>query len=261
MPARKTSIKPSPFPDPRPREIYALVLAAGVGKRMQSRTPKVLHPLAGKPMVRYVVDAALEAGIQKVVVVVGDQAESVREAVGTRDRRIGFCLQDRPLGTGHAVLSAEKSLKGLDGTLLILNGDLPCLLPSTLRAFLEFHFQAGAPLTLLTATLQDPGSYGRIVRNYNSEVARIVEATDASPEEMQIKEINAGIYCVRLSLLFKNLKKAKADNAQREVYLTELVEILKRDHQKVAAYCHSDADKYSDADVYPDTNNRFWIEV
>ena len=243
MTTRKTSIKPSPFPDPRPREIYALVLAAGVGKRMHSRTAKVLHPLAGKPMVRYVVEAALEAGVQRVVVIVGDQADEVQSAVGSRDRRVGFCVQERPLGTGHAVLSAEKALKGLEGTLLILNGDLPSLLPSTLRTFLDFHYQAGAPLTLLTAVIPEPGNYGRIVRNYNSEVARIVEASDATPEERQIKEINAGIYCVQLSHLFKHLRQAGADNAQGEVYLTELVEILRHSQRKVAAYCHPDAEE------------------
>jgi bifunctional UDP-N-acetylglucosamine pyrophosphorylase / glucosamine-1-phosphate N-acetyltransferase len=243
MATRKTSIKPSPFPDPRPREIHALVLAAGIGKRMHSRIPKVVHPLAGRPMVRYVVNAALDAGVQRVVVVVGDPAEDVRSAVGNHDRRVSFCVQERPLGTGHAVLSAEKALKDLEGTLLILNGDLPSLRPSTLRTFLDFHFLSGAPLTLLTAMLPDPGHYGRIVRNYNSEVARIVEASDASPEEKQNKEINAGIYCVQLTSLFKHLKQAGADNAQREVYLTELVEILKRDHQKVAAYRHPDAEE------------------
>jgi bifunctional UDP-N-acetylglucosamine pyrophosphorylase/glucosamine-1-phosphate N-acetyltransferase len=210
---------------------------------MHSRTPKVIHPLAGKPMVRYVIDSALAAGVQRVVVVVGDQADDVRSAIGSRDRRVSFCVQERPLGTGHAVLSAEKILKGLEGTLLILNGDLPSLLPSTLRTFLDFHFQAGPPLTLLTAVIPEPGSYGRIVRNYNSEVARIVEASDASAEEKQIKEINAGIYCAQLSHLFRNLKQAGANNAQGEVYLTELVEILKRDHHKVAAYCHPDAEE------------------
>jgi bifunctional UDP-N-acetylglucosamine pyrophosphorylase/glucosamine-1-phosphate N-acetyltransferase len=243
MATRKTSIKPSPFPDPRPREVYALVLAAGVGKRMHSRTSKVVHPLAGKPMVRYVVDAALQAGAQGVVVVVGDPSDDVRAAVGSRDRRISFCVQERPLGTGHAVLSAEKALTGVEGTLLILNGDLPSLLPSTLRTFLEFHFQASLPITLLTAMVPEPGSYGRVVRNYNSEVSRIVEAADASPEEKQIKEINAGIYCVQMAHLFKKLRQAGAHNAQGEVYLTELVEILKRDHLKVAAYRHPDAEE------------------
>ena len=243
MATRKTSIKPSPFPDPRPREVYALVLAAGVGKRMHSRIPKVIHPLAGKPMVRYVVDAALEAEVQRIVVIVSDPGEEVRAAVGSSDRRIGFCVQEHPLGTGHAVLAAEKALKGLEGTLLILNGDLPSLRPSTLRTFLDFHLHSGAPLTLLSAVIPDPGNYGRVVRNYNSEVARIVEATDASPEEKQIREINAGIYCVQIDHLFRNLKQAGANNVQGEVYLTELVEILKRNHQKVAAYCHPDAEE------------------
>jgi len=243
MATRKTSIKPSPFPEPRPREVYALVLAAGEGKRMHSSIPKVIHSLAGKPMVRYVVDAALEAGVQRVAVVVGNPSDEVRTALGERDRRISFCIQERPLGTGHAVLSAEKTLNGLEGTLLILNGDLPSLLPSTLRTFLDFHFQSGSPLTLLSAQVAEPGSYGRVVRNYNAEVARIVEATDASPEEKQIKEINAGIYCVQLSHLFRNLRLASSNNAQAEVYLTELVEILKRDHQKVAAYHHPDPEE------------------
>lgn len=244
MPTRKTSIKPSPFPNPRPRDLHALVLAAGVGKRMHSRTSKLVHRLAGRPMVRYVVDAALQAGVQRVVVVVGDPAAGdVRAAVGNSDRRVGFCVQERPLGTGHAVLCAEKALQGLEGTLLILNGDLPSLRPATLEAFIEFHLRARSSLTLLTAVLAEPGSYGRVVRNYNSDVARIVEASDASPEEKQIQEINAGIYCVQIAHLFKNLKQAGADNVQGEVYLTELVEILKRNHQKVAAYCHPEPEE------------------
>ncbi len=243
MPSRKTSIKPSPFPEPRPREIAALVLAAGEGKRMHSRTPKVIHPLAGRPMVRYVVDAALEAGVLKVIVVVGEQGDDIRAAINSKDRRISFCVQDRPLGTGHAVLSAETALKDEEGSLLILNGDLPSLRPATLRAFLDFHFLSGAPLSLLSAVIPEPGNYGRIVRSYNSEVARIVEATDASAEEKQIKEINAGIYCVQLAHLFKNLKQAGANNAQGEVYLTELVEIMKHNHRRVVAHCHPDAEE------------------
>ena len=243
MPSRKTSIRPSSFPLPSPPETVALVLAAGVGKRMHSRASKLVHPLAGKPIVRYVVEAALGAGVQRALVVVGGQGDDVRGAVGSHDSRVGFCVQDEPLGTGHAVLAAQRALKGLSGTLLILNGDLPSLRASTLQAFLEFHRHSAVPMTLMTAEVSDPGSYGRVVRNYNSDVSRIVEATDASSEERQVKEINCGIYCVEMAQLFRHLKQAGAANAQGEVYLTELVEILKRDHHKVAAYRHPDPEE------------------
>jgi len=241
MATRKTSIKPSHFPEPKPPGITVLILAAGVGKRMLSRASKLVHNLAGKPMVRYVVDAALALGAQRVLVVVGSPSEDVREAVGTKDKRVGFCVQDQPLGTGHAVLCAEKVLKGVEGTLLILNGDLPSLRVETLRSFLDFHRQQGAPLTLLTAVIPEPGSYGRIIRNYNSEVARIVEAADAGAEERQIKEINAGIYCAEVEHLFKHLRQAGASNTQGEIYLTDLVEILRKNHRKVAAFCHPES--------------------
>jgi bifunctional UDP-N-acetylglucosamine pyrophosphorylase / glucosamine-1-phosphate N-acetyltransferase len=243
MATRKTSIKPSSFPEPKLPGITVLVLAAGVGKRMHSRASKLAHNLAGKPMVRYVVDAALALGAQRVLVVVGSQSEDVRQAVGAKDPKVSFCVQEQPLGTGHAVLSAEKALKGVEDTLLILNGDLPSLRVETLRSLLDFHRQHSVPLTLLTAVLEDPAAYGRIIRNYNSDVARIVEASDATPEEKQIQEINAGIYCVELKHLFKNLLQAGANNAQGEVYLTDLVEILKRNHQKVAAYRHPDSEE------------------
>ena len=243
MATRKTSIKPVHFPIPKPPEISVLVLAAGEGKRMHSRTPKVLHPLAGKPMVRHVVDAALEAGATRILVVVGGESDDVKEAIGTQDRRISFCVQERPLGTGHAVLSAEKSLQGIEGMLLILNGDLPSLRGETLRDLFRRHRESGSSLTLITAILEDPGGYGRVVRNYNSEVSRIVEATDATPEQKQIKEINAGIYCAEIGPLFRHLRQAGAGNAQGEVYLTDLVELLKRAHQKVTAYAHPDAEE------------------
>jgi bifunctional UDP-N-acetylglucosamine pyrophosphorylase/glucosamine-1-phosphate N-acetyltransferase len=243
MATRKTSIKPSPFPEPRPPRITVLILAAGIGKRMHSRASKLVHNLAGRPMIRYVVDASLALGAERVLLVVGSHAEDIREAIGSKDSKVGFCVQEKPLGTGHAVLCAEKALKGVDGTLLILNGDLPSLRVETLKKFLDFHRQQGAPLTLLTAVLQDPGGYGRIVRNYNSDVARIVEATDAGPDEAQIREINAGIYCVELKHLFQNLHQAGANNAQHEVYLTDLVEILRKNHQKVAAYCHPESEE------------------
>ncbi|HEU5179520.1 MAG TPA: bifunctional UDP-N-acetylglucosamine diphosphorylase/glucosamine-1-phosphate N-acetyltransferase GlmU [Candidatus Polarisedimenticolia bacterium] len=243
MAKRKTSIRPSSFPLPKPPELSVLILAAGVGKRMLSRTSKLVHPVAGRPMVRFVVDAALETGANRVLVVVGNPGDGVREAIAGKDPKVSFCVQEQPLGTGHAVLCAEKALHGVEGTLLILNGDLPALRAETLKGFVEYHRAHGAALTLVTAILQEPGRYGRIVRTYNGEVARIVEASDATPEQKQIREINAGIYCVETAQLFKHLGQAGSDNAQREVYLTDLAEILRRAHQKVSAFTPPDAEE------------------
>lgn len=243
MRTRKTSIRPGTFPTPRPREFSALVLAAGLGKRMRSRFPKVNHRLAGKAMVKHVVDAALETGAQRVVVVVGKDGAETKRAFGTDDPRIGFCTQNPPLGTGHAVLSAQRALRGVGGTLLILNGDVPALFPSTLRSLIEHHHRTAASMTILSTTLPDAGSYGRIIRNYSSDVSRIVEATDATPEEKKIGEINCGIYCVEMANLFRSLKQAGTHNAQKEIYLTDLVEILKRNNQRVGAYLHPDSEE------------------
>jgi bifunctional UDP-N-acetylglucosamine pyrophosphorylase / glucosamine-1-phosphate N-acetyltransferase len=218
-----------------------MILAAGLGKRMLSQSTKLVHNVAGRPMVRHVVEAAKAAGMTRTVVVVGNQADEVRRAVGENDKRVGFAFQDAQRGTGHAVLSAERHLAGYEGDVLILNGDLPALRPETLDRFLEFHRASGAPLSLMTAVVENPTGYGRVIRTYNGDVSRIVEETDATPEEKAIKEINCGIYCVDATWLWDPLKRARADNAQREIYLTDLVEILRRDGHKVAAQRHADA--------------------
>ncbi len=220
-----------------------MILAAGMGKRMQSQSTKLVHNVAGRPMVRHVVEAARAAGMSRTVVVVGNQADEVRRAVGENDKRIGFAYQDAQRGTGHAVLSAERHLLGYEGDVLILNGDLPALRPDTLHRFLEFHRASGAPLSLITAVIDGPGGYGRVIRTYNGDVSRIVEEADATVEEKAIKEINCGIYCVDATWLWDPLKRARADNAQREIYLTDLVEILRRDGHKVAAFRHADAEE------------------
>jgi bifunctional UDP-N-acetylglucosamine pyrophosphorylase/glucosamine-1-phosphate N-acetyltransferase len=223
------------------RELLALVLAAGLGKRMQSKWSKLLHPVAGRPMVRHVVEATKSAGVARAVVVVGNQADEVRLAVGDHDKRIAFAFQKEQLGTGHAVLCAERQFQGHTGDVLILNGDLPALRPETLRAFVAYHRSHGAPLTLLTTVVTDPRGYGRVIRNYGGEVARIVEETDASPEERATQEINCGIYCVDSAALFRPLRRATRDNAQGEIYLTDLVGILHHEGKAVAAYRHPDA--------------------
>ena len=189
-------------------------------------------------MVRHVVEAARAVGLSRAVVVVGNQADEVRRAIGNEDKRIAFAYQSDQLGTGHAVLSAERQLHGHQGPVLILNGDLPALRPQTLDRFLEFHRASEAPLSLLTTVVDDPRGYGRVIRNYAGDVSRIVEETDAGPEERATREINCGIYCVDADSLVRPLRRATTDNAQGEIYLTDLVEILRRDGRKVAAYRH-----------------------
>jgi bifunctional UDP-N-acetylglucosamine pyrophosphorylase/glucosamine-1-phosphate N-acetyltransferase len=222
------------------RETLALILAAGMGKRMQSRWSKLIHPIAGRPMVRHVIEATKGAGVARTVVVVGNQADEVRRAVGDHDKRIAFAFQKEQLGTGHAVLSAERLLQGHAGDVLILNGDLPALRPETLRAFVGYHRAHGAPLSLLTTVVPDPRGYGRVIRNYGGDVSRIVEDADATADERATQEINCGIYCVDAQSLFKPLRQATRDNAQGEIYLTDLVEILRRASRKVSAYRHSE---------------------
>ena len=224
----------------RKRELLALILAAGLGKRMLSKTSKLLHAVAGWPMVRHVVEATKGAGVARTVVVIGNQADEVRQAIGDHDKRIAFAFQKEQLGTGHAVLSAERQLQGHHGDVLILNGDLPSLRPETLATFVAFHRAHGAPLSLLSTIAADPRGYGRIVRNYGGDVSRIVEETDATADERATQEINCGIYCIDSQALFRPLRQATRDNAQGEIYLTDLVEILRREGRKVAAYRHPD---------------------
>ncbi len=220
-----------------------MVLAAGLGKRMHSESSKLLHAVAGRPMVRHVVEAAKAAGMARTVVVVGNQADEVRRAVGEGDKRIGFAYQNTQLGTGHAVLSAESQLLGYEGDVLILNGDLPALRPGTLKNFIDFHRASGAPLSLLTAVVSDPKGYGRVMRTYSGDVSRIVEDPDATTEERATREINCGIYCADATWLWDPLKRARADNARKEIYLTDLVEILRRDGHKVAAFRHPEPEE------------------
>ena len=223
------------------RDVVALILAAGIGKRMLSRTSKLAHHVAGRPMVRHVVEAARSAGALRTVVVIGNQADEVRQAVGNNDKSIAFAFQKDQHGTGHAVLAAERQMHGHQGIVLILNGDLPALRPETIRTFIDFHRHSGAPLSLLTAVVANPTGYGRIIRNYAGDVARIVEEADATVDERATQEINCGIYCADMQEMYRPLRRATRDNAQGEIYLTDLVEILHKDARKVAAYRHPDS--------------------
>jgi bifunctional UDP-N-acetylglucosamine pyrophosphorylase/glucosamine-1-phosphate N-acetyltransferase len=216
--------------------LVAVVLAAGKGTRMKSRLPKAAHAVCGKPMARYPVDAARELGAERVVVVVGHEAEAVRTAVGDD---VEYVLQAEQRGTGHAVMQSERSLREASDV-LVLNGDLTLVTPDELRALLDRHHATGAAATLLTAELDDPASYGRVIRRADGTVDRIVERRDASPDEAAIREINVGLYCFRAAELRDCLGRLRPDNDQGEYYLTDVVGLLVGDGRRVEAVVASD---------------------
>jgi bifunctional UDP-N-acetylglucosamine pyrophosphorylase / glucosamine-1-phosphate N-acetyltransferase len=218
-------------------QLVAVVLAAGKGTRMKSRLPKAAHPVCGKPMARYPVDAARKLGAQRVVVVVGHEADAVRAAVGDD---VEYVLQADQRGTGHAVMQAERALREADDV-LVLNGDLTLVTADELRTLLDRHHSTGAAATLLTAELEDPASYGRVVRRGDGTVDRVVERRDASPEEAAIREINVGLYCFRAAELRDCLSRLRPDNDQGEYYLTDVIGLLVGDGRRVEAVIASDA--------------------
>lgn len=212
---------------------HAIVLAAGQGKRMKSSLYKVLHPVCGKPMVQHVIDQLNALKLQEIITIVGHGAEQVQEQIGEDSR---FMIQEEQLGTGHAVQQAESVLGGQKGTTLVVCGDTPLLTSETLEALLDFHEKEEAKVTLLTAHADDPSGYGRIVRNENQDVAKIVEQKDATEQEQRIQEINTGTYCFDNEALFEALQHVSNNNAQGEYYLPDVIEILKNRNEKIGAF-------------------------
>jgi bifunctional UDP-N-acetylglucosamine pyrophosphorylase/glucosamine-1-phosphate N-acetyltransferase len=200
-------------------ELAAVVMAAGIGTRMKSATPKHLHPILGRRMVDWVVEAAREAGVERLVVVASPQTSGVLEDVE-------IAVQEEPLGTGDAVRRARGALEGFGGEILVLNGDVPALRPETIRALVDHHRAAGAAATVLSFEPADAGAYGRIVRDGDGQLARIVEAVDASPQELALREVNSGIYVFRAEKLWPALERLDAHNAQGELYVTDTLGVL-----------------------------------
>ena len=198
-----------------------MILAAGMGTRMKSALCKVLHPVAGRPMVLYVVDAVHAAALEKIAIVVGHQGDKVRACVGAPG--IDFVLQEPQLGTGHAVAAAESLFDGFSGDILILCGDIPLLEPDTLRRFILFHQERDSRLTVLTTIPASPFGYGRIIRDKSGQISRIVEEKDANDREKTQREINTGVYLAEAPTLFALLKRVGNHNAQKEYYLTDIV--------------------------------------
>ncbi len=205
------------------KDSAVLILAAGLGKRMKSKRAKVLHPLAGRPLIIYVLETARRLAPSRIVVVVGHQSEAVREVLAPF--RVEFVHQDEPRGTGHAVLMTRPALSGFEGTVVILNADVPLITFETIQKLMAAHRERSAALTVLTATLPDPSGYGRIERDREGRLIRVVEEADASPVQKTIREINTGFYAAEPSFLFPALEEIKTDNAQKEYYLTDLVEV------------------------------------
>lgn len=220
-------------------ELVAVILAAGKGTRMKSKLPKVLHKVGGKPMLQHVLDAADAAGAARKVVIVGHEAELVEAMVGEQAQ---MALQAEQLGTGHAVMQTEAVLKDFCGTVMIICGDTPLLEAAELKKFYEGHVASQAAATVLTAFMDDPAGYGRIIRDADGNVLGIVEEKDAVLEQKAIKEINTGIYCVEAPLLFGVLATLTCDNAQGEYYLTDVLAKLNVMGKKVGGVATTDSD-------------------
>lgn len=211
---------------------YALILAAGEGKRMKSETSKVLHQVCGKEMVNHVIDIMRKSGFDDVNVIVGKSKEQVMEK--TRSRNVSFSLQEEQLGTGHAVLCAKAFLMGKEGTVAIFTGDAPLIREETVKGLFKTHEEGGFSATLLTSVIEDPTGYGRVKRD-GEEVEKIIEHKDCTPEELLLKEINAGMYLFDVKELLEALGLLKNDNVQGEYYLTDVIEIMKSKGLKVGA--------------------------
>ena len=245
-----TTVQNSSNPNPSDgQSVDVLIMAAGLGTRMKSNVAKVLHKLDGRPLISHVCRSALALNPGKVVVIVGHQAEEVRATVEDEfasDRnRIAFVHQIEQRGTGDAVIAAENELRGDNRTVLVLSGDVPLIRPATLTKLIDAHHAAKAACVLLSVRLENPTGYGRVMRDDAGDFVKIVEQKDATEEERQIREINAGIYCFESAKLVDGLSRVKPNNAQGEFYLTDVPAILKSDGDRVAIYLHGDAREVS----------------
>jgi bifunctional UDP-N-acetylglucosamine pyrophosphorylase/glucosamine-1-phosphate N-acetyltransferase len=219
------------------KEIAALILAAGKGKRMRrDDIPKVLVPLADKPLLEHVINTVKRISVEKIVIIVGHRKEKVIEYFSGISNKIEFAHQDEQLGTGHAVMMAKDNLIDFKGDVLILAGDVPLLTTDTIESFINEHHKNKSQISVLSTTAANPTGYGRIVRDEKGSFIRITEEKDANDEIRKIDEINSGIFLVDSIKLFEYLSQLSNDNAQKEYYLTDIIEIAKKKNTNVFAF-------------------------
>ncbi|MDF2523124.1 MAG: UDP-N-acetylglucosamine diphosphorylase/glucosamine-phosphate N-acetyltransferase [Clostridiales bacterium] len=220
--------------------LMAVILAAGEGKRMKSKNSKVVHKICERPLVNWVCKAVEDAGISDTIIVVGHRADQVKKCIGDKAR---YAVQENQLGTGHAVMQTGEYLKDKEGFVFILCGDTPLVTSQTLSRTLDYHKQNANSATVITAEIEEPAGYGRIVRNTNGDVLKIVEHRDATDEQRNIKEINSGMYCFTIKELLIALEALNNNNSQGEYYLTDTLEIMISKGLRVGAVKVNDPDE------------------
>lgn len=222
-----------------PRQTVAVILAAGKGVRMRSRIPKVLHTLLGKPIVSYVIEASQKVEADRTLLVIGHQSELVRQTLGPDYE---YVEQTQQLGTGHALMVASKTLRGFRGDILVLAGDTPFLTGQILKKLIKHHKKTGASATIMTAVMDPPPAYGRIIRDASGRVLRIVEERDTTLKEKKITEVNTSHYCFRSEEVLPLLSSLNTDNDQGEYYLTDIIQLLVQQGNPVETLISNDPD-------------------
>jgi len=212
----------------------AIILAAGYGKRLGGENQKTLTKILGKPLLSYLLGTLKKCHLEKIIVVVGFQKEKVMAEL--KNEPVIFVEQSQLLGTGHAVMMAKKELENFSGDVLILCGDVPFLSFETIQKIMMTHKDAASDCTILTAKVENPYGYGRIVRNGNGNVKKIVEEIKANDEEKKIREINTGVYVFNNALLFEFLEKLKPDPVKHEYFLTDVIELFIKDNKKITTW-------------------------
>jgi len=219
-------------------KLAAVILAAGKGTRMSSDLPKVLHTVGGRPLISHIIETVKAVPADRICVVIGYRADLVRRTCAGEP--VEFVMQEPQLGTGHAVLQCRPVLDDFEGTILVLNGDVPCLRAGTIRDFIRGHADAAASATVMTAKMSDPKGYGRIIRDGDASLLKIVEEKDATDDERRVEEVNTGLFCFDKTALFDALGDIGQDNAQKEYYLTDVIAILKKKGLDVSAHLIED---------------------
>ncbi|MDD5772581.1 MAG: bifunctional UDP-N-acetylglucosamine diphosphorylase/glucosamine-1-phosphate N-acetyltransferase GlmU [bacterium] len=219
--------------------INIAILAAGKGTRMKSEHPKVLHPICGKPMIRYILETIKGLTVKNIFMIIGHQKEILLK---TLSEQVTPVIQDKQLGTGHAINQLETYFKDQNGTLIVLCADTPFISVKTLKGLLKQHHNSRSSATVLTCRIKNPAGYGRIVKK-NGEILKIVEELDADPDEKNIDEINSGIYCFETDALFKALKNVQTNNKKKEYYLTDVIAILHSKGLKTSSFLITNEDE------------------